>query len=291
MISSKITFSAFGDWGSATPSRDRVLQSLREMRYQLDFCVLLGDNFYPDGVRSVDDPRWKDDVVSQFPPSLRLYAILGNHDYHHNAHAQIQYTYHGETWKMPYYYYAEEFRMGSSYLQILFLDTTILAPTMTDELLRQCQVDEASREAFREHVRSHRAKQLKWLEQQLAKSHAQWRIVCGHYPLLSNGTHEVCPRFYESVFPILAQYGVHVYLAGHDHNAQLIESPQPGGHSIYCCVAGAVSATTEPRRRVPGTLFLSTHPGQWVCEVSESEMTMSYVDQDQKTRFQHTIPA
>ncbi len=59
------------------------------------FVVAVGDNFYEDGVASVTDPHWQNSFEKVYTaPSLQVpwWAVLGNHDYHGNCDAQIEYT-------------------------------------------------------------------------------------------------------------------------------------------------------------------------------------------------------
>lgn len=285
---SKVRFSALGDWGAPTISQDRVLSVLHHLRNGLDFCVLLGDNFYPDGVTCVEDPRWYQDVVRHFPPSLRLYSILGNHDYHSNAHAQVLYTFHppNKIWKMPYYYYAEEFPVGNDKLQMLFLDTAILAPEFTVDIMSRCGVEAFRLHAFRKHAEMHREKHIRWLHKQLSTGDYRWKVVCGHYPIVSNGPHEVCNVLHRLLSPLFQEYGVHLYLSGHDHNAQVLQEG-----TVCCVVAGGVSMTVPPPRRVPHTLFASIVPGQFVVEATYSHLTLTYVDGSNRVVFEHSVNA
>jgi hypothetical protein len=47
-----------------------------------DFVLLLGDNFYPSGVKSVTDSQWKTAFVTPYEAlGLTFYPTLGNHDY------------------------------------------------------------------------------------------------------------------------------------------------------------------------------------------------------------------
>lgn len=58
--------------------------------------MVLGDNFYPSGVTSVDDPKWQTNWKDLFLdcPELRVpwQAVLGNHDYVGSDWAQIDFT-------------------------------------------------------------------------------------------------------------------------------------------------------------------------------------------------------
>ena len=279
---SKTVFSLVGDWGALTPSRDRVLHVLEKMRLELDFCILLGDNFYPNGVKSVDDPRWEKEVLESFPTTLRLYAILGNHDYHVDPSAQIQFSFlpFQHTWKMPYYYYRESF----PHLDIFFLDTAILAPWFTDRVMQESGVGEHRRRAFTRHAQSLRDGHIKWIETELAKSNARWKMVCGHYPLASNGPHESSRELSDVLLPLMKTYGVQVYAGGHDHNAQVIQH-----ESMYCIVSGSVSFSNPTSIRHPGTLYFSSCPGQFVCQTTKERLQIQYVNQDQQVAWEFSI--
>ena len=283
---SKVRFSAFGDWGSPTISQDRVLSVLHTMRNELDFCVLLGDNVYPDGIVDLEDPRWPQDIVQRFPSSLRLYAILGNHDYHSSAIAQVLYTFQpsNKVWRMPFFYYAEEFPVGDDTLQMVFLDTAILAPEFTVDIMSRCGVDAFRLKAFRNHASKHREEHVKWLHQQLSFSKARWKVVCGHYPIASGGPHPVCTYLRHVLLPLFQQYGVHLYLSGHDHNAQVIQQG-----NVCCVVGGGVSMVVPPPHFHPGTVFSSMVPGQFVVEATPTNLTLTYVDATNRIIFEHSL--
>lgn len=76
-----------------------------------------------------------------------IYAVLGNHDYRQNPDAQIQYSEQSldpkGNWKMPGHDYNVIYRIPSAMdsskpiatLQIVFVDTCILAPMETLETM------------------------------------------------------------------------------------------------------------------------------------------------------------
>ena len=117
-----IRFVAFGDWGLGSTSRSQSLRSIRMHQHFLDFIILLGDNFYYNGVKDTADPQW-DVLKTEFPQHVRLYPVLGNHDYHQDASAQISYssTHENTTWKMPFYYYDEVIPLGNETIHFFLL--------------------------------------------------------------------------------------------------------------------------------------------------------------------------
>jgi acid phosphatase len=93
-----VSFLAVGDWGrDGEFLQVEVAKRMGQAAQALEaaFVISVGDNFYEDGVASVDDPKWKtsfEDVYTA--PSLQVpwYVALGNHDYRGEAQAQLDYA-------------------------------------------------------------------------------------------------------------------------------------------------------------------------------------------------------
>ncbi len=60
--------------------------------------------------------------------------------------------------------------------------------------------------------------QLEWLDDTLASSTSQWKIVALHHPVYSSGRHGSTTRLHETLEPILTRHRVDLVLAGHDHH-------------------------------------------------------------------------
>ena len=200
---------AFGDYGNGTKNQRDVAAAM--MRYhtnsKFDFGVTLGDNFYSKGMLSTRDPHWKswwDEMYDPLP--IQIYASLGNHDwgYADSPAAEVLYSYHSSTWRMPATYYT--FTAGP--VQFFALDT-----------------NEISRA------------QLSWLDEEIGKSTARWKVVYGHHPIYSAGTHSDNPTLIKQLLPVLRDR-VDVYLAGHDHDMQHLKS-EGGVHLFVAHVAAA----------------------------------------------------
>lgn len=70
----------------------------------------LGDNFYYEGVKSVEDPRFFSTFEHVYTnPALKSatwYMIAGNHDHASNVSAQIAYTKVSHRWHFPDFFYS-----------------------------------------------------------------------------------------------------------------------------------------------------------------------------------------
>jgi tartrate-resistant acid phosphatase type 5 len=101
-----LNFLVFGDWGRQG-EQDQVDVATQMAKVSKDlnpkFIISVGDNFYEDGVQSVDDSHWQKSFEEVYQePALQVpwYCILGNHDYHANCDAQIAYNKINPRWNM-----------------------------------------------------------------------------------------------------------------------------------------------------------------------------------------------
>src|SRR5687768_12237442 len=71
-----------GDTGTGGEGQKAVAKAMKSYcrTEKCEFVLLLGDNFYPVGVKSVDDPQWKTKFEDPYG-ELRLdfFVSLGNH--------------------------------------------------------------------------------------------------------------------------------------------------------------------------------------------------------------------
>ena len=118
----RVGFIFFGDQGTGEAPQYEVALGMQKFceKNLCQFALLLGDNFYPEGVNSVDDPQWLSKFETPYTPlKLQFFASLGNHDYGGNVEAQVQYSKKNPTWVMPSRYY--KFTKGN--IDFLALDT------------------------------------------------------------------------------------------------------------------------------------------------------------------------
>jgi 3',5'-cyclic AMP phosphodiesterase CpdA len=89
------------------------------------------------------------------------------------------------------------------------------------------------------------APQLEWFRETLASCQgpSTYRIVATHFPLLTDGIYakdSKVTKLRNQILPLLEEYGVHAYIAGHEHQMQALER---GG--IHFLVSGATSLLNE----------------------------------------------
>lgn len=243
------------------------------------FTISTGDNFYTQGVRSTEDPKWERSFEAIYTaPALqsRWYAVLGNHDWQGSVPAQIEYTSLSHRWYMPAQYYAETLAINDTTdVLFAFIDTTPLV-TSDDRRGRfsnsgEWQVEE----------------QLEWLEETLSESDADWKIVVGHHPIyVGSVRYSDNPRLVELLVPMFEEHGVQAYFAGHDHNLQ---HHRPEGSVVDYFVSGAGSLTREVQE-TPNTLFALRTPGFMAISMSATAMEVHSFTEDAELVYRATVP-
>lgn len=171
--------------------------------YNLGLTV--GDNCYPAGVRSADDPQWGPCFDQPYGRlGIKFYATLGDHDYRtkDGPRSEIEHSRKNPLWQMPDTYYT--FTVGP--VRFFALDTA----------LDISEADNGS-EALK-----YWEKEREWLDHELdTKTGATWTVVYGHKPIYSTGWHGPTPYLVRTLLPVLTRANrVDLFLSGHDHDLE-----------------------------------------------------------------------
>lgn len=243
---------AFGDFGREGANLQRVASAAAayQRKHPFNLGLTLGDNVYFEGATSPQDPRWKaiwEDAYGRL--GIPFYASLGNHDwgFADSPAAEMLYSDKSSTWRMP----ATNYSFTAGPVQFFALATDALSQT-----------------------------QLRWLDGELRRSRARWKIVYGHEPIYSNGRYGGSPQLEQLLMPVLRKRA-DVYLAGHDHNMQHLK-PEDGVHFI---VAGGGGMSIRPVTTDSRTLFAGSFFGFAVLDASMESLDLTMVDFDGKARY------
>jgi tartrate-resistant acid phosphatase type 5 len=247
---------AFGDFGTGSAAQVETAKAMVAFHksHPFDFGITLGDNFYTYGLSSPEDPRWQTQWEQLYGPmGIKFYATLGNHDWASadSPAAEILYSQKSPDWRLPAPYYT--YTAGA--VQFFAFDTV--------------EINDA---------------ELQWLDAELAKSTAPWKLVYGHYHIYSatRGDNKV---LIERLLPILKKRHVDVYLNGHDHNLQE-EKPEEGVHFFVSGGGGAGLYEFNPYDR---TIFKQKLNGFTVLEADPKHFKISFVGTDGKELYQRTL--
>lgn len=276
-----LAFLVVGDWGRNGDYRQRqVADQMAKAAgsHGARFVISTGDNFYNEGVGSVDAPAWKssyENVYTQPELQVPWYAVLGNHDYRGNPQAQVDYTRKSKRWRMPARYFVTREKLpGGGTAEFFYLDTCPFVSHYRKD-----------KEKYADLVEQDAGKQLRWLEEQLKRSKAEWRVVVGHHPVYSEGaSHGDTPELIEKLKPLLDRYRVHLYLNGHDHDLQHIVVD-----GVNYVTSGAGSLT-RPTKSGPDTRFsLGRTAGFVAVSMTRDSLTTRFVDWEGHERYTFSI--
>lgn len=272
-----VQFIAVGDWGSGGKGQRLIAEAMAEKakRDSVWFVLVLGDNFYQDGVASIQDEQWKTKFEEMYwQPSLQIpfYAVLGNHDYRTNPQAQVDYTGLSSRWRMPARYYNFVRPIDSMYrIDFFCLDTYPLSDLSSEDVGQSRDTAGVLR-------------QLQWLEEDLAGSTALWKIVMGHHALYSNGEHGNNKGLVTLLEPLFDRFDVDLYIAGHDHHQELLK-PVRGVEYI---VSGGGSIHRDVTWR-SNTIYAATNLGFTWFRVTRDDLLVEFITKEGKVDFAHVI--
>ena len=284
-----LDFLVLGDWGGSSDSEPSTQDELNNAElmgkvadeYDVDFVLLVGDNFYEHGLwPDVHSKRFQTSFEDVFTaPSLQnisFYVIPGNHDYEGNITAEIEYSkvlpistlsfikfflsQISNRWVFPERYYSLHFAVPHTEysLDIIMTDTIQLSGPLaeniedcvaTNRTLNECDT-QPHRELLTAAHLGYESKndwshdnEWQWLRNEISSSNASYLLVAGHYPIYSCAEHGPTYSLVEELKPMLLESNAQLYINGHDHTMEyILEDDHP---SIGYVVSGAGKTCTN----------------------------------------------
>jgi len=255
-------FLAIGDWGGrewwpyTTLAQVRTASGMARVAtaQNSSFVLALGDNFYSHG--QATPKRFAatyEKAYHQKSLQIPWYVVAGNHDHLGNVTAQLDYHSMDGRWNFPSLFYTVKKKFVTTIVgpdgqknkktmeaEFVMIDTVVLAginalsdsshPSYFDPLAGPRSADEST-------------KYLRWIDQRLAKSTADYLFVAGHYPVYSACSHGNTEYLIDHLEPLMKKHGVTAYLSGHEHCALHIERETVDfiltGTGDECCYEGS----------------------------------------------------
>lgn len=272
-----ITFYALGDQGDGGVQQWAVagaMEKQAEKVGKVDFVALLGDNFYSKGTLTLDSPEWKSKFenvyAGKFLSATPFYAILGNHDPAtvNGRNVEIAYAQQhlgSNRWRMPADHYTADFGKAGRrpLMRIVFLNTNVPLDALKQQadFIRQEFADTANGPV--------------------------WRIVAGHHPVRTYGKHRGEGSEKAAIIAAaLKDARVDLYLAGHDHNQQVIAR---GDDPVYIIAGGGGAHTYEIKKNAPDLLFANAGHGFVGLHADARRLSVAMFDTAPAVRASYAI--
>jgi len=269
-----------GDWGYMDSTAQSVVATgMRQYKQQhalhLQALLMLGDNWYEALEGGAKSTRWQTQFEQMYPAHVfncPAYAVLGNHDYQNfpesKVDAELEYARTGKTrWTMPSLWYSFEFPAKNPLITFLALDSNVPHADGSTGHGRD----------FTLTAQQH-AEQLAWLETELKRPRTTpFLVAMAHHPVYSDGPHGDHQILIRDWDPLFRKYGVHVYLAGHDHDLQHLEFE---GHPTTHFLSGGGGADlytlkVDPTKRGP---YAQKVYGFSHLSVTAKQLTLRHLD-------------
>jgi len=243
-------FAAVGDVGTGKKGQYAVAEAMTQRWRSSPFplTLLTGDNIYESGEIGRVRAAFERPYATLLENGVEFYAALGNHDFRTNR-GEDEIAYPGYNMLSRYYTFTEQS------VQFFALDTNLA-------------IAKGGRTADWQ-------KQLQWLKRELARSPAPWKIVFAHHPVYSSGYHGSEPTLIASLTPLFAEYGVQLYINGHDHN---YERTEPIEGTTY--ITSGNGAKLRPVDRSDWTAYAVSKLGFNTFEVYADWIVVKAIDSD-----------
>lgn len=248
-------FIAVGDVGTGDQAQYDVAQAMVQFHQRNPFALALlaGDNIYDGGEMERIGEVFEQPYGPLLQHGITFHAVLGNHDVmSQRGEGQIRYP--GFNMAGRYYTFTRDS------VQFFALDTN---------------------------PGPHWSAQLRWLEAELARSKANWKIVLGHHPIYASGLHSIkwelasrlgpllgTPKLYpglgEQLTPLFAKYQVQLYINGHEHH---YERTQPIAGTTY--LTCGVGSRLRPTGSSEWTAFASSQLGFAAIAVYDHQLVIN----------------
>jgi tartrate-resistant acid phosphatase type 5 len=263
------------DTGSGNLYQKDVAHSMFLLQQQLQditSVLLLGDNIYPGGCRTIHDKQFKtkfEDIYQKI--NLPFYLCLGNHDYglsyspevlRNNSLVQVEYSKISKKWNMPSKYY--HYTRGPC--DFFMIDTNF-------DVLNESSIQ----------------KQLHEVTKMIQQSKNPWKILCGHHTFRSVGGHgNADKRFEQFMEDLLRNCHIDMYMCGHDHCKCIIET-HVNNKPLACIVIGTggkeyekIFSLKKMEQAVTPSELLFYSPNLGVClvEANHEKITFTCLNQD-----------
>eukprot|EP00425_Heterocapsa_triquetra_P030515 CAMPEP_0195114128 /NCGR_PEP_ID=MMETSP0448-20130528/105091_1 /TAXON_ID=66468 /ORGANISM="Heterocapsa triquestra, Strain CCMP 448" /LENGTH=835 /DNA_ID=CAMNT_0040151143 /DNA_START=1 /DNA_END=2508 /DNA_ORIENTATION=- len=254
------------EWQRDEYAQTNVSQALTKYarENEVQFVVNVGDNLYPAGFESPEDPLWKvvfEDRYADASLQVPWLSALGNHDWGgfdcymrdgrlYRGDAQVGYDTEpnwtwpqskATRWVMPAEYYKKRIEFGDTTMDIFVVSTHWAdeAEVCGQDRYAQRRCDA---QACFSVVRNMADTMWNWLEVELPASDADWKFVVGHRPIDSLGR---WLRGTQNIVELLTRNNVSMYISGHRHTLEEHwHTALSGGSGVY--------STDGPR---PGAVF------------------------------------
>jgi len=244
----QLRFVVIGDAGTGRKAQKKVAETLATLCQQkgCDFVLYLGDNIYPNGVSSVNDPRFETQFAEVYQDvQLPFYAVLGNHDARGDVEAQRLYSLKNPKWRMPEFNY----RFSAGPVEFFGVNSNCIPLSWF------------------------------WLKEQLSGvGTGKWRMVFTHHNLFGSGHHRDAPWPQKLWWKWNLAEQVDVFFSGHEHVMEHLQIDGVPGEYFISGAGGFPYRGGKGDSARPGSKFLNTSAGLLWVQAKVEQLEFEFFD-------------
>ena len=284
-----VRFISMGDAGEGNDGQYNVASAIEAVcadKGGCEFVIYLGDNFYDDGVSSVDDDQFQTKFELPYADlDMPFYVAMGNHDY-----GELSFIWEKLAYEVEYTNYSDKWVMLDKWYTVIQYPLVDFFVMDTTRLMWNHET----------------GAQQNWLDTAIANSDKRWKIAYGHHPYYSNGQHGNAGNYEGLPWPPQAAGtdvkevmdeslcgAVDLYFAGHDHNRQWNQQTcnGAGGLETSFIVSGAGCKTTDFAYHDDNPVYWEndTIPGFMVVELTYDSIHTEFYDENGNFEFERDI--
>ncbi|GAA6620574.1 metallophosphoesterase family protein [Scytonema sp. NUACC26] len=240
-----LRFVSVADTGTGDSGQYSVARAMTKYHSQkpYDLILLAGDNIYTNGEIEKINEVFERPYASLLQKGVKFQAVLGNHDIRtENGNPQMKYV--------NFNILGRFYTFRRDRIQFFALDTNDNADWKN---------------------------QLIWLENELIRSNATWKIVYGHHPIYASGVYGSNPNFIKIFTPLFQKYRVQLYINGHEHHYE--RTKVINGTTYLICGGGA---GTRPVGHSDWTDYSASKLSFAAVEVYPDRIEISGIDSDNR---------
>jgi tartrate-resistant acid phosphatase type 5 len=289
-----LVFAVIGDSGTGTETQNKVAAALEKTLTDHDvrLVLMVGDTVYAkSGGSGDDDCEW---LTTYFQPYRTLieripfYPCMGNHDTNENF-----FSFEKQEDRLNLY---DNFLVTPRFVSQLPLSRDAsISPGLFYRFRFGADVEFICLDTSREKsVTSKRLfehqKHKDWLEHALTNplGSPRWRIPFSHHPPYCKGPKhdEDETRLRHDIIPICETNGIQVFLSGHEHNFQCIDSSAASSR-VRCFISGGAGGFRDDRPSKSTDGFMHSWGGNdrghfLIVRISGDQMKVEPIDWDGK---------
>eukprot|EP01018_Ginkgo_biloba_P005122 Gb_19459 [translate_table: standard] len=286
---SSLNLLVVGDWGRKGLFNQSTVASQMDsigQQLQISFVISTGDNFYENGLSGTDDPSFGESFSNIYTGSslqTTWHAVLGNHDYKGDTLAQLDpalttldsrwHCYRTSILKynLPLSCQASAGLQCPS-VNFFLLDTT----PFVDEYWGVAKKRYDWRGVLPR--RAYLKKQLNDLNLALQASQAIWKIVVGHHPIRSIGSHHDTFELVKQLLPILEANQIDLYVNGHAHSLQHFTSNTSAIHFLTSGGGSQAWGVANRNQHMEGLQFFYAGQGFLSMQITPNFLHIVFYD-------------